>query len=196
MPQVANNSRNDKFVCTVIASETKQSTHYKKQSLFSSLQAKKQFINLHSSPSSLWGVKRRSNPQSTKSQCKNRKQKEFTAPFPLYHCERSEAIHKPLIFHLFTEKIKKFTNRIIMPYTEIATNLRFSQWQWGLSTLVSHTEIATAFSKPRNNKSKINEIATSSTNSRNDKFVYTVIARSKTTKQSINHWYFIYSQKK
>ena len=63
---------------------------------------------------------------------------------------------QPLIIYLFTKKKKnslltinikiekkKFINRIIMPYTEIATNLQFSQWQCGLSTLVSHTEIAT-----------------------------------------------------
>ena len=48
---------------------------------------------------------------------------------------------------------------------------------------VCHTEIATAFSKPRNDRPRINKIATSSTNSRNDGSFF-VIARSETTKQS------------
>ena len=59
-------------------------------------------------PLSLRGVKRRSNPQTTNSKYKNRKEKEFTTIHHLRHCEQSEAIHKPLITNTKTEK-KEFT---------------------------------------------------------------------------------------
>ena len=50
-----------------------------------------------------------------------------------------------------------------------------------------HTEIATAFSKPRNDEPRITKLPRVASNSRNDEFVCAVIARSETTKQSTNH---------
>ena len=73
--------------------------------------------------------------------------------------QREANHHKPQN-HYQKQKRKKFINRIIVPHTEIATNLQFSQWQWGLSTLVSHTEIATISAKSRNDEPRITEIAT------------------------------------
>ena len=90
----------------------------------------------------------------------------FSSPrndkFVVYcHCEEwnDEAIHKPQN-HYQKQKRKKFINRIIMPYTEIATGLWPSQWQWGLGVVVVITRLPQAFGL-RNDKSKINEIATS-----------------------------------